>query len=268
MTAKKVSIFSNNTPTSEKVSKLVRTKLTGSGFIVTDNLCSDTSLLVTIGGDGSTLDALHKYNFPEIPILGINTGHLGFFQEIDTSTIDDFIFSYNQGRYCLQPLNAVEAVVEIPDQPDTLIKALNEIVIRGTQFYAAHLNISIEGSFIERYSGDGILVASAAGSTAYNYSMGGAIVDPRINHLQVTPIAPMNTTAYRSFTSSILLPSDLKLQVTPEYIKNDLIRVISDGKEATFENVKKITVCVSDSVVNLVRFENYDFWNKVKTKFL
>ena len=67
------------------------------------------------------------------------------------------------------------------------------------------------GVSIEKFSGDGILVATSAGSTAYNYSLGGSIVDPRLKLLQVTPIAPMNTTAYRSFTSSILLPSDLTI---------------------------------------------------------
>ena len=88
--------------------------------------------------------------------------------------------------------------------------------IKGSDSYSIHLNISIGGSFIERFSGDGLLIATPAGSTAYNYSLGGSIVDPRLKILQVTPIAPMNTTAYRSFTSSILLPSDLSLGVVPD----------------------------------------------------
>ena len=118
-----------------------------------------------------------------------------------------------------------------------------------------------------RFSGDGICVASPAGSTAYNYSLGGAIVDPRLKVLQVTPIAPMNTTAYRSFTSSILLPSDLYLGVVPEENYEE-IKVITDSVEHKFEKVKAINIKISDRVVNLVRFESYDFWDKVKTKFL
>ena len=62
---------------------------------------------------------------------------------------------------------------------------------------------------------NGLLVSTPAGSTAYNYSLGGSIVDPRLRLLQATPIAPMNTTAYRSFTSSILLPPDLSMEVKP-----------------------------------------------------
>jgi NAD+ kinase len=110
-------------------------------------------------------------------------------------------------------------------------------------------------------------VASPAGSTAYNYSLGGAIMDPRLKVLQVTPIAPMNTTAYRSFTSSILLPPDLYLGVVPEE-RYEEIKVITDSIENKFEKVKEVKIKLSDRVVNLVRFESYDFWDKVKTKFL
>ena len=114
--------------------------------------------------------------------------------------------------------------------------------------YSVHLDISIGGMSIERFSGDGILVATSAGSTAYNYSLGGSIVDPRLKLLQVTPIAPMNTTAYRSFTSSILLPSDLSLGVIPEH-NDDMIFIVNDGTETEYSNVKKIDVMISETYV-------------------
>ena len=144
---------------------------------------------------------------------------------------------------------------------------LNEIIIKGRQSYSVHLDISIEGMSIERFSGDGILVATSAGSTAYNYSLGGSIVDPRLKLLQVTPIAPMNTTAYRSFTSSILLPAELSLGVVPEN-NGDRIFVLNDGIQTGYSNVKEIRIAVSETVVHLMRFKDYDFWSKVKTKFL
>lgn len=271
MAAKKTNIISitkNDTLISQEVFDIAKARFDANGFKVVEDSVEDAELLMTIGGDGATLDALHKYDFPEIPVIGVNTGHLGFFQEIDGSSIDEFIFNYKQGQYTLQPLHTVKAVVSCKDGSQKTIQALNEVVVRGSNFYSIHLNISIGGSFIERYSGDGILVATAAGSTAYNYSLGGSIVDPRLNLLQVTPIAPMNTTSYRSFTSSILLPSELALEVTPDYVRDDLTRIVADGKSSTFSEVGLITLEVSDTIVNLVRLENYDFWNKVKTKFL
>ncbi len=130
-----------------------------------------------------------------------------------------------------------------------------------------HFGIAIDGKPLERFSGDGILVATSSGSTAYNYSLGGSIVDPRLDLLQVTPIAPMNTTAYRSFTSSILLPAEVSLEIYPVYDDNRIF-ILNDGKETGYSNVKDVKVEVSDTMVHLMRFKNYDFWNKVKTKFL
>ena len=130
-----------------------------------------------------------------------------------------------------------------------------------------HLDISIGGAFIERFSGDGILIASPAGSTAYNYSLGGSIVDPRLRLLQVTPIAPMNTTVFRSFTSSILLPPDLTLGIVPE-TSEKIIYITNDGIETGYSDLKEIEIKISDTSVNLIRFSDYDFWNKVKDKFL
>ena len=144
---------------------------------------------------------------------------------------------------------------------------LNEIAITGSKSYTIHFDLSIGDKPIERFSGDGILVATSAGSTAYNYSVGGSIVDPRLNLLQVTPLAPMNTTAFRSFTSSIMLPSDLTLGIVPEE-SDKIIYITNDGIENEYDNLKEIKVKISDKSVNLIRFSEYDFWSKVKDKFL
>ena len=109
------------------------------------------------------------------------------------------------------------------------------------------------------------MVSTPAGSTAYNYSLGGSIVDPRLRLLQATPIAPMNTTAYRSFTSSILLPPDLSMEVKP--VDNSSKVKITIAFEF-FDNVSNIEVSLSETNVKLLRLESYDFWSKVKSKFL
>ena len=111
-------------------------------------------------------------------------------------------------------------------------------------------------------------MATPAGSTGYNYSLGGSIVDPRLNLLQVSPIAPMQNTAYRSFTSSILLPSNDKLTIIPcgEYDKT--LSVVYDGLMKDYENVEEMTIQLSRKKINLMRFDDYQFWEKVKSKFL
>lgn len=265
---RKVYIYNNDTDTSKRTKRKLRQKLDAAGFAVLPKYYDDAELLFCIGGDGTFLEAIHKFDFPQMPIIGINTGHLGFFQEILPTKMDDFIFNYKCGKYSIQELSTVKVHIRTAEG-EYEHTGLNEIAVKSASAFALHLNISIGGSFIERFSGDGLLVATAAGSTAYNYSLGGSIVDPRLNLLQVTPIAPMNTIAYRSFTSSILLPSDLSLGIVPdmENAKGPLA-VACDGYTYCYDDVKEITISFSDTQVHLMRFEDYDFWNKVKSKFL
>ena len=262
-----INVFANDTDLSKETRKLLKRKLEKSDFIVPREFDSNAELIICIGGDGSFLQTLHQYGFPDIPFIGINTGHLGFFQELHPDGLDEFIFKYKQGKYEIQHLKTVKAVVTAGTERFEYM-GLNEILIKGEMSRAIHLNISIGESFIERFSGDGILVSTPAGSTAYNYSLGGSIVDPRLNLLQVAPIAPMNTTAYRSFTSSLILPPDLSIRINPEYSGEQGLLIVADSMEHLHESVEEIYMEFAEPIVKLLRFENYDFWNKVKSKFL
>ena len=100
MESKKVFIYANDTEMSAKIEKLLRKKLVKSGLRVYEQLEADTALIICIGGDGTLLRCLRSCDFPTIPVVGINTGHLGFFQELMPDKIDDFIFQYQQGFPC------------------------------------------------------------------------------------------------------------------------------------------------------------------------
>lgn len=267
MKKKIITLFTNDTNYSHETKLTLTKKLVDRGYTVTGEYTDEAELIICIGGDGSFLKAVHSYNFPKIPIIGINTGHLGFFQEISPEGLDRFIKNYEAKQYSIQELSTVMATVTAASGHQHNHIGLNEIVIKGRHSYSVHLYISIGGKPIEKFSGDGIIVATSAGSTAYNYSLGGSIVDPRLNLMQVTPIAPMNTTAYRSFTSSILIPSELTLEIVPEQEENRIF-IVNDGIETGYADVKEIKMEVSDISVQLLRFKDYDFWNKVKTKFL
>ena len=267
MSTRTISVFQNGNELSEQTYRILKDSLTRRGYAVIDDYSDSTELIVCIGGDGALLKAIHACDFPSCLIAGINTGHLGFFQDVLPENIEDFLDQYESGEYDIQKLNTVRGIVTDEKGVEHTLVGLNEITIMGSRSSSIHLDISIGDCPIERFSGDGLIVASSAGSTAYNYSMGGAIADPRLKLLQVTPVAPMNTTAYRSFTSSILLPSELSLGVLPEKDEN-LIYVINDGIENEYRNFRSIEVSVSDTSVRLLRLKGYDFWSKVKDKFL
>ena len=226
-------------------------------------------LIVVIGGDGSFLRTLARFDFPEAPFVGFNTGHLGFFQELHVSDIDEFIEQYMHGQFGQQCYRTVYGSVEYADGTRTL-RGLNEIVIKAAGSKTAHLDIYIGENLVEEFSGDGVVVSTPAGSTAYNYALGGSIVDPRLELLQLTPIAPVNTTAYRSFTSGIVLPPGLPIRIFPN--PNDGegrdTLVVIDGNEERFSDARRIEIGLSEQSVTLLRFKNYGFWNTVKQKLL
>lgn len=264
----RVNIVYNNDELSKSTYRILAEKLHKSGYIIQPEFKSYADITFVIGGDGLFLDTVQKYEMPQMPIIGINTGHLGFFQEVTPDAIDEFLFKYSEGNYTIQDLPIVKIKGNTPEE-DFIHYGLNDVYIRGGHTKLLHLNISIGDTYIERFSGDGILVATSAGSTAYNYSLGGSIVDPRLKLLQITPIAPMNTVAYRSFTSSVLLPSDHVINIVPELRRdNHSMYIMYDGKEKIYDNVEKLTISYSDKIVKLIRLDEYSFWDKVKSKFL
>ena len=129
---------------------------------------------------------------------------------------------------------------------------MNEIVIKGDHATTIHLNISI-GTALLRGSAVTVYWSALRGSTAYNYSLGG-IVDPRLTILQITPIAPMNTTAYRSFTSSV--PKELAVTVHPEAREESESMIIADGMEHRHSSIDEVTFGFSQTEVKWMRFED------------
>lgn len=265
--ARVIHVVSNDKPLSKETSRVLKQKLEKNGFTIANEFDSHADLIICIGGDGSFLHTLHKYNFPTIPVIGVNTGHLGFFQELSPYQLDEFIFKYQKGDYILQELQLLEATICTKSSCFDFL-AINEIAIKEANSRTIHLNISLDDNFLEKFSGDGILVATPAGSTAYNYSLGGSIVDPNLNLLQITPIAPINTTAYRSFTSSFIVPKKVVIRIHPEYTFQNSVTIVTDGTEHKYEEIVEIRIKMSEMKAKLLRLKSYDFWNKVKEKFL
>ena len=211
-----ITIAYNNLDKSIETKNILVEKLLNSDFEVSEQIEENTELIISIGGDGSFLQTVHKFDFVDIPVIAINTGHLGFFAELSPDKIDTFISAYKNKEYFIQEAETIEANICTEDE-NIKLDAINEIVIKNIQSRTVHLDLQVDGIKIEHFSGDGMLISTPMGSTAYNYSAGGSIVDPNLNLLQLTPIAPMNTNAYRSFTSSIILPTTSVISISPEF---------------------------------------------------
>ncbi|MDO5331334.1 MAG: NAD(+)/NADH kinase [Bacillota bacterium] len=267
---KNIYIYNKKDEQSEKLTAQLSLKLSQAGFNVQKTFVEDgleaTDMTIVVGGDGAFLKAVHATKFSTKPILGINNGHLGFFSEFESTQLDKVVEVCKTEKYQIQKHKVIKIVVDGENGEYTFDPALNDVAVKKSGGSLIHLNVSIGDKLIEKFSGDGILISSSAGSTAYNYSLGGSIVDPALDLLQVTPMAPANNTAYRSFTSSLLLPGTEKIVITSDEASGSSI--IIDGEEHVMLEFKRISISLSENEVQIVRLPGYSFWNKVTSKFL
>ena len=160
----------------------------------------ECDLLTVLGGDGTLLSAL-DYALPnDIPMLGINLGRMGFLTEVDPKELRRDVTSVLEGRYAIDSRMTMTLRGENPFN----VFALNEVVVTRSSPAVRVLSLEIEvnGILVDRISGDGLIVASATGSTAYSLSAGGPIVRPGLDCFVITPICPHTMNARPVVVSS------------------------------------------------------------------
>lgn len=258
----KIRIFANENEESYKIKLKFQEELEKYNFEVVEE---DYDLAVAIGGDGSFLRMVNGTNFnSDIYYVGINTGTLGFLQEIKPEKIEEFVISLNENNFKVDNIGTLETKITTEDSVSRHF-SLNEIVIREMELNALTMDIYVDNYFLETFAGDGILISTSVGSSAYNTSFHGALIYNTLHTLQITPIAPLNTKAYRNLLTPIVLPEKKHILIKP--IKRDLV-ITFDGTNKRYENVKKIECFVKNKKIKFLRMKNYNFINIVNEKFL
>ena len=260
---KKVKIFYNNNDKSINVYKEVQQKLHDNGFIVEEN---EYEIAIAIGGDGAFLRMIKETNFKsDVLYLGINTGTLGFAQEIHVNELDQLIDNLKRNNYKINKFGIQETNV-YTSSGNSKFYSLNDIVIRDTDLNTLKLDIFIDNALLEHFAGDGILVSTSFGSTAYNLSFGGSIIYNIFHALELTPIAPLNSKTYRTMTNSIVLPQNKVIEIVPTNHYNLILSI--DGENKIYENVEKIDTILSDKTIMCYQNIDYNFVKKINDKFL
>ena len=259
-----IKIFCNNNVHSENLKQIIITKLQENNYIFDDE---KPDLCLAIGGDGSFLRMIKNNNFKSEPIyVGINAGTLGFLQEIKIDNIDEFIYKLNNNLYKIDEVGIQETKI-IANGENSIFYSLNEIVLRDKDLNTTKLDIKVDTAKLEKFIGDGILISTSTGSTAYNLSFGGAIVANSLHTLQITPIAPLNSKSYRSLINSIIIPESTLITIIPEENNKNLLITI-DGDNNVYLNVERIETYVNKKRIKCLRLENYNFFEKINEKFL
>ncbi len=222
----------------------------------------DPEFLITIGGDGTILDAVTLVRNNGIPILGINTGRLGFLSNVAKEEIGPAIDKLLAGNYVINPRYTLMVTPSVDEQPDPNF-ALNEVTVsrKGTtSMITVHTYINDE--YLNSYWADGLIIATTTGSTGYSLSCGGPIMMPGSKNFVITPIAPHNLTV-RPF----VIPSDFKIRLQIEGRENEYLMSL-DSRIYSYRNEVELFLQRSEVTILLVQTDLQSFPATLRNKLV
>ena len=178
-----------------------------------DTLMKASDVVISIGGDGTLIHTAKTALFYDKPVLGINTGRLGFLTKIEQNELDQLCRLFN-GEYSIEKRMMLEVNYNCGDEKERLFYALNDVVIsRGNPSRMIELSVKCDKQSVCSYRSDGVVFATPTGSTAYALSAGGPVVEPCVDSIVMTPICPHSLL----FTRTIVFSAERVLHVLTEY---------------------------------------------------
>ncbi len=214
--------------------------------------------IISMGGDGTILQILHKYPLLTAPILGINLGHLGFMADVPISDLYPSLQALLAGDYQVEKRLMIEG--ETPQKEHCF--AANEIVIhRGSNPCLIEIGIHVDNVYVNTFEADGMILSTPNGSTAYSLAAGGPILSPNLEALVLTPISP-HTISNRP----IVLTADKEIQI--QYLSNYApIEVRADGLEHfSLKTGEVFRIFRSERRFSLITLLRRDYFSTLRTK--
>jgi NAD+ kinase len=226
------------------------------------DLKEDTDVLFSIGGDGTILDTVPYVRDSGIPILGFNLGRLGFLSSVPKNEIEQALENVFKGDYCLNK----RALLQL-DQPQNIFGdlnfALNDLTIyRNNTTSLIVVHVYVDDKFLNSYWGDGLIVSTPTGSTAYSLSVGGPIISPGSQNFVIAPIASHNLTV-----RPIVIQDSSVIKIRIEG-REDKYLMTMDSRHSTINKEDELLIRRCDFEVNLVELKNKDFFSTIRDKLL
>lgn len=219
-------------------------------------------VLITLGGDGTMLDMVTLIRDTGIPIIGINFGRLGFLASVNKSDIAAAIYAVVNKQYTLEGRELISITSEEHVFGDNNF-ALNDITIHKRDDSAMiTMHAYLNEEFLNSYWGDGIIISTPTGSTAYSLSCGGPIIFPQSNTLVVTPVSPHNLSV-----RPIVLPNNSELTFEVETRSANYL-ISCDSRTAIIDKNMKFRVRKADFEINLIRLNNENYLSTLRNKLL
>ena len=226
-------------------------------------LAENADLVIAIGGDGTMLYAAKLAGGSDVPLLGINRGRLGFLADVSP---DEMLASVDQiidGQYAIEARLMLDAVIKRADGKQESAAALNDIVLqRRDTGRMLDVVASLDGHYANTHSGDGLIVATPTGSTAYSLSCGGPIVEPGLEALVIAPICPHTLT-----DRPIVIPSTRRIDLKILAREDTSAEVVVDGHSiGAIEPDDELSVALSPHRARLIHPPGYDFFDLLRSK--
>ena len=253
----KIALFLKQDLEETDIATYIISKLSEYGYDVDQE---NPDVVFFVGGDGTLLRAVQTYidDLERIKFLGINEGSLGFYTGYTIDELDRILIDLNNGDYFGARHRLLQASFD-----EKTIYAVNEIRIENP-FHTLISKVSINHEFLENFRGNGLVVSTSNGSSAYNKSLGGAIVYPTIETMQLTEIAPINNRVYRSLNSSLVIP--MEYVVTFECNGHEV--VVGYDHLTYSRKIDSIEITASDFEIEIIYPEDHSFIKQYREAFL
>ncbi len=224
-----------------------------------DIMCRSADMLVTLGGDGTLISAVRRSYQYKIPVLGVHAGTLGFLADFDIDELDVFIPKLKNGDFRIDKRAMLQASISSKEGTKEVI-AFNDIVMtRPSISKMIHLETFVDGRSFNTYYGDGVIVSTPTGSTAYNLSCGGPVLFPLTQVFAITPISPHSLTQ-----RPVVLPGQYAIEVkTPD---KSALAVIDGQDMYEFGEEHTIKIHLAKESARLIHRKEFNYFEVLKEK--
>ncbi|RDI44281.1 NAD kinase [Falsibacillus pallidus] len=226
----------------------------------------DANIIVSVGGDGTFLQAVRKTGFRQDALYaGISTtGTLSMYCDFHINETSKMIDAMTKEQIEIRRYPTIKVTID----EGVSFECLNEFSIRSGIIKTFVMDVFIDDIHFETFRGDGMILATPTGSTAYNKSVNGAVVDPMLPCIQVSELASLNNNRYRTLGSSFILSGERTLTLSVVQHGNSHPTMGIDNEALSIQNVKTVKVVLSGNKIKTVKLKDNSFWEKVKRSFL
>ncbi len=218
------------------------------------------SVMLCCGGDGTLLEGIHRLSDRSIPVVGVNFGHLGF---LTTATREGVVALFDdiaEGRLRIQPRTMLR--IEGLDQIEGEATALNEVTVHRMDATMIKVEARVDGQMVAQYNGDGVIVSTPTGSTAYSLSAGGPIVAPECGCLLLTPLAPHNFGM-----RPVVVPDTVEIELRI-HLRNGKAMLSVDNRSYRIDNGTTIRLRKAEEQILLAVPHNISFYETLHCKMM